>query len=59
MAPAHRDKQRLVVDIQPDGDLMFDAGALWSAAKNIAPMPYFPTSCRDAARAASCQEQQR
>ncbi len=30
---AHRDKKRLVVDIQPDGDLMFDAGALWIAAK--------------------------
>jgi acetolactate synthase-1/2/3 large subunit len=26
-----------VVDIQPDGDLMFDAGALWTAAKNNIP----------------------
>ena len=38
VALAHRDKKRLVVDIQPDGDLMFDAGALWSAAKNNIPM---------------------
>jgi Thiamine pyrophosphate-requiring enzymes [acetolactate synthase, pyruvate dehydrogenase (cytochrome), glyoxylate carboligase, phosphonopyruvate decarboxylase] len=27
-----------VVDIQPDGDLMFDAGALWVAAKHKIPM---------------------
>ena len=33
VALAHRDKRRIVVDIQPDGDLMFDAGALWIAAK--------------------------
>jgi acetolactate synthase-1/2/3 large subunit len=26
------------VDIQPDGDLLFDAGALWSAAKNNIPL---------------------
>ncbi len=38
VALAHRGKGRLVVDIQPDGDLMFDAGALWSAAKNDIPM---------------------
>ena len=38
MALAHRDKGRLVVDIQPDGDLMFDAGALWTVAKNNIPM---------------------
>ena len=38
VALAHRGKGRLVVDIQPDGDLMFDAGALWSAAKNNIPM---------------------
>ena len=38
VALAHRDKGRLVIDIQPDGDLMFDAGALWSAAKNNIPM---------------------
>jgi acetolactate synthase-1/2/3 large subunit len=34
VALAHRDAKRLVVDIQPDGDLMFDAGALWVAAKH-------------------------
>ena len=34
VALAHRGTGRLVVDIQPDGDLMFDAGALWTAAKN-------------------------
>jgi acetolactate synthase-1/2/3 large subunit len=38
VALAHRGTGRLVVDIQPDGDLMFDAGALWSAAKNNIPM---------------------
>ena len=38
VALAHRDKGRLVIDIQPDGDLMFDAGALWSAAKNNIPL---------------------
>ncbi len=38
VALAHRDKKRLVVDIQPDGDLMFDAGALWVAAKHRIPM---------------------
>ena len=38
VALAHRDKGRLVVDIQPDGDLMFDAGALWVAAKHKIPM---------------------
>ena len=27
-----------MVDIQPDGDLMFDAGALWVAAKYEIPM---------------------
>ncbi len=37
-ALAHRGTGRLVVDIQPDGDLMFDAGALWTAAKNDIPM---------------------
>jgi acetolactate synthase-1/2/3 large subunit len=35
---AHRGKGRLVVDIQPDGDLLFDAGALWTAAKNKIPL---------------------
>jgi acetolactate synthase-1/2/3 large subunit len=38
VALAHRAKGRLVVDIQPDGDLLFDAGALWSAAKNNIPL---------------------
>jgi len=38
VALAHRDKGRLVVDLQPDGDLMFDAGALWVAAKHEIPM---------------------
>ena len=38
VALAHRGKGRLVVDIQPDGDLMFDAGALWVAAKHRIPM---------------------
>ncbi len=38
VALAHRDAERLVVDLQPDGDLMFDAGALWVAAKHRIPM---------------------
>ena len=38
VALAHRDADRLVVDMQPDGDLMFDAGALWVAAKHRIPM---------------------
>ena len=38
VALAHRDQKRLVVDIQPDGDLMFDPGALWVAAKYKIPM---------------------
>ena len=38
VALAHRDKKRIVVNIQPDGDLMFDAGALWIAAKYKIPM---------------------
>jgi len=38
VALAHRGARRLVVDLQPDGDLMFDAGALWTAAKNNIPM---------------------
>ncbi|HEY5896399.1 MAG TPA: thiamine pyrophosphate-binding protein [Burkholderiales bacterium] len=37
VALAHRGTGRLVVDIQPDGDLMFDAGALWVAAKHRIP----------------------
>ena len=38
VALAHRDAERLVVDLQPDGDLMFDAGALWVAAKHRIPL---------------------
>src|SRR5216684_3104802 len=38
VALAHKGKGRVVVDIQPDGDLMFDAGALWIAAKYQIPM---------------------
>jgi acetolactate synthase I/II/III large subunit len=38
VALAHRDAGRLVVDIQPDGDLMFDLGALWVASYHRIPM---------------------
>ena len=38
VALAHRAQKRIVVDLQPDGDLMFDAGALWVAAKHEIPM---------------------
>jgi acetolactate synthase I/II/III large subunit len=38
VALAHRDAGRLVVDLQPDGDLMFDLGALWVAAYHHIPM---------------------
>ena len=38
VALAHRDTRRLVVDLQPDGDLMFDAGAMWVAAKHRIPL---------------------
>jgi acetolactate synthase-1/2/3 large subunit len=38
VALAHRDAGRVVVDLQPDGDLMFDAGALWVAAKHRIPL---------------------
>ena len=38
VALAHKGTGRLVVDIQPDGDLMFDPGALWIAAKCEIPM---------------------
>ena len=38
VALAHRDAKRLVIDLQPDGDLMFDAGALWVAAKHRIPL---------------------
>ena len=38
VALAHRGRRPLVVDLQPDGDLMFDAGSLWIAAKYQIPM---------------------
>jgi acetolactate synthase-1/2/3 large subunit len=38
VALAHKGTGRLVVDLQPDGDLMFDLGALWVAAKHKIPM---------------------
>ena len=37
-ALAHRDQDRLVVDLQPDGDLLFDPQALWTAAYHKIPM---------------------
>ncbi|SON57778.1 Cyclohexane-1,2-dione hydrolase [Hartmannibacter diazotrophicus] len=37
IALAHRGTGRLVVDCQTDGDLMFDVGALWFAAKHKVP----------------------
>jgi acetolactate synthase-1/2/3 large subunit len=38
VALAHKDKGRLVVDFQPDGDLLFDTGALWVARRYEIPM---------------------
>ena len=38
VALAHKGSGRLVIDLQPDGDLMFDLGALWVAAKHQIPM---------------------
>ncbi len=38
VALANREAKRLVVDLQPDGDLMFDAGAMWVAAKHRIPL---------------------
>ena len=38
VALAHKGSGRLVVDLQPDGDLMFDVGALWVAAKYRIPL---------------------
>jgi acetolactate synthase-1/2/3 large subunit len=38
VALAHKDTGRLVVDLQPDGDLMFDVGALWVAARYELPL---------------------
>ena len=33
VALAHKGSGRVVVDLQPDGDLMYDVGALWVAAR--------------------------
>jgi thiamine pyrophosphate-dependent acetolactate synthase large subunit-like protein len=38
VALAYKDTGRLVVDLQPDGDLMFDLGALWIAAYHRLPL---------------------
>jgi benzoylformate decarboxylase/acetolactate synthase-1/2/3 large subunit len=38
VALAHKGTGRLVVDLQPDGDLMFDPGALWVAARYELPL---------------------
>lgn len=38
VALAHKGSGRLVVDLQPDGDLLFDPQALWTAAYHEIPM---------------------
>jgi acetolactate synthase-1/2/3 large subunit len=38
VALAHKGSGKIVVALQPDGDLMYDAGALWTAAKHRIPM---------------------
>jgi benzoylformate decarboxylase/acetolactate synthase-1/2/3 large subunit len=38
VALAHKGTGRLVVDLQPDGDLMFDVGALWVASRYELPL---------------------
>ena len=38
VALAHRGSGRLVVDLQPDGDLLFDGAALWVASAHRIPM---------------------
>lgn len=38
VAPAHMGSGRLVVDLQPDGDLLFDVGAMWTAAYHEIPL---------------------
>jgi acetolactate synthase-1/2/3 large subunit len=38
VALAHKGSGKLVVALQPDGDLMYDAGALWVAAKHRLPI---------------------
>ncbi|MGH6922494.1 MAG: thiamine pyrophosphate-binding protein [Propylenella sp.] len=35
---AYRGSGKIVIALQPDGDLMFDAGALWTAAKHRIPI---------------------
>ena len=35
---AYRETDKLVLNFQPDGDLMYDAGALWTAAKHEIPI---------------------
>jgi len=38
VALAHKNSEKVVVTFQPDGDLMYDAGALWTAAKHDIPL---------------------
>jgi len=38
VALAHKGSGKIIVAIQPDGDLMYDAGALWTAAKHEIPI---------------------
>ncbi len=38
VALAHKGTGRVVLTFQPDGDLMYDAGALWTAAKHEIPL---------------------
>ncbi len=38
VALAYRGTGKLIVDIQPDGDLLYDPGALWTAAHEPLPM---------------------
>jgi acetolactate synthase I/II/III large subunit len=38
VALAHKGTGRLVVDLQPDGDLLYDVGALWTAAHYDIPL---------------------
>ena len=38
VALAHKKSNKVVVTFQPDGDLMYDAGALWTAAKQEIPL---------------------
>ena len=35
---AYRGTDKMVVDVQPDGDLMYDPGALWTAANSRIPL---------------------